>query len=120
MPAKDYRDFVAWKKAFALALTIYRETSCFPKYEKYGLRSQFRRACISIPSNIAEGEGRNVREFLRFLSIALDSLREVETQILIPGELRYLRLEQVTVLMEMSAEVGRLINSLSRSLRNPR
>ena len=118
MSAKYYRDLIAWNKAFELAVVIYRETAKFPTEEKYGLRSQLRRAGVSVPSNIAEGEGRNPGEFLRYLSIALGSLNELETQVLISDALGYLGEGQVTVLMGMTAEVDRLINGLSRSLRN--
>jgi four helix bundle protein len=59
MPCSDYTDLIVWKKAFELALTIYRETADFPSEERYGLTSQLRRAGVSIPSNIAEGQGRN-------------------------------------------------------------
>jgi four helix bundle protein len=117
MPARDYRDLIAWKKSFALSLAIYKETLNFPNEEKCGLISQLRRAGLSIPSNIAEGEGRNTKEFRRFLSIALGSLKELETQVLISDALGYLRQGQVTVPMDMAAEVGRLIHGLSRAMK---
>ncbi len=116
MPARDYRDLIVWKKSFELALAIYRATSDFPIEEKYGLTSQLRRACVSIPSNIAEGEGRKSREFRHYLCIALGSLKEAETQILISEALGYFRHKQGTVLIDMIAEVGRLIHGLCRSL----
>jgi four helix bundle protein len=117
MTARNYRDLIAWKKAFDLALAIYEETSSFPMEEKYGITSQLRRSGISISSNIAEGEGRNSsREFRHHLSIALGSLREVETQVLIAESLGYFREDRAAKLMEMAAEVGRLINGLSKSL----
>ena len=118
MQARDYRDLIAWKKAFELALAIYEETSYFPKEEKYGITSQLRRAVVSIPSNIAEGEGRSPSVLRHYLYIALGSLKEVETQILISDALKYFRPNRVTQLMAMAAEIGRLINGLSRSLRN--
>jgi len=96
---------------------IYAATKQFPKEEIYGLTSQVRRAAVSIPSNIAEGQGRkSTNEFLHHLSIAYGSLREVETQILIAGRLLYLKQEEIIRLLESSAEVGRLINGLSNSL----
>lgn len=119
MPAKDYRDLIVWEKSFKLAVAICRETSHFPKEERYELTSQLRRAGISIPSNIAEGEGRNSKEFRRYLSIALGSLKELETQILISAELGYVKEEQVTELMKMAAGVGRLLHGLSRALVGP-
>lgn len=119
MTTKIYRDLIAWQKAMDLVEQVYQATRCFPKEETYGLCSQLRRACVSIPSNIAEGQGRNsVKEFLHHLSIAYGSLREAETQILIAGRLNYLEQRQVTALLELAAEVGRLINGLSKSLQS--
>jgi len=110
-------DLVAWKKAFDLTLAIYRETCCFPAEEKFVIPSQIRRAALSVPSNIAEGQGRNSRgEFRRHLAIAQGSLQEMETQILIAEALGYLGSDQVSGLLTKSAEVGRLINGLSKSL----
>ena len=115
--SRDYRDLIAWKKAFELALAIYEETTHFPNEERFGLKSQIRKACISIPSNIAEGEGRrSKREFRHFLFFALGSLMEVETQILISDALGYFNPNRATHLLEMTAEVGRLLNGLSKSL----
>ena len=117
MPVRNYRDLIAWKKAMELALAIYQETTFFPAEEKYGLTSQLRKAGISVPSNIAEGEGRkSAGEFRHHLSIAHGSLREIETQALISDRLGYLRKNVIDQLMGMSSEVGRLINGLSRSL----
>jgi len=119
MPAANYSDLIAWKKAFELALSIYRVTSHFPIEEKYGITSQLRRAGISVPSNIADGHGRNSRgEFRHHLSIAQGSLKEIETQLLIATALRYLGEKQANILMARTAEVGRLVNGLSKSLLN--
>jgi four helix bundle protein len=96
---------------------VYEATKNFPREEVYGLTSQLRRAVVSIPSNIAEGQGRrSTAEFLNFLSIAHGSLREVETQILIAERLEYIEREQANGLMNLAGEVGRLINGLSNSL----
>jgi len=104
-----------------LALDIYQATSHFPNEEKYGLTSQLRRAGVSIASYISEGEGRNSRvEFRRYLFIAMGSLREAETQILIADSLQYLRPNETAKLIGMASEVGKLINGLCRSLRNDR
>ena len=82
--ADAYRDLIAWRKATALALEIYRATQNFPKDELYGLTSQMRRAAVSVASNIAEGKGRNSRkEFAQFLYRARGSLLELETQLFI-------------------------------------
>jgi four helix bundle protein len=119
MMARNYRDLIVWQKAFELALAIYAETACFPAEERYGITSQLRKAGVSIPSNIAEGEGRNSRnEFRHFLSIAHGSLREVETPILITEALGYMKKDRSNKIMTMASEVGRLINGLSRSLLN--
>jgi len=117
MVATNYRDLIAWTKAFELALEIYRQTARFPSEEKYGLTAQLRRAAVSIPSNIAEGEGRRSKaEFRHFPFIALGSLRELETQILVSDSLGYLRPNESVKLMAMAAKVGRIINGLCRSL----
>ena len=81
---KSYRDLVAWQKAMDLVTAIYQITTSFPKEELYGLTSQLRRAAISVPSNIAEGQGRRgVAEFRHFLRQASGSLMELETQMMI-------------------------------------
>ena len=100
-----------------LVEAVYRATSRLPKEEVYGLSSQLRRTAISVPSNIAEGQGRNSpREFTHLLSIAYRSLRELETQVLIARRLNYLQSVEAAQVMHLAAEVGRLINGLSRSL----
>ncbi len=92
----DYRDLIAWKKAFELVIAVYRETSHFPVEERFGITGQIRRACVSVPSNIAEGQGRNSKgEFVHHLLIALGSLKELETQLLISGALGFLKSQQV-------------------------
>src|SRR5438067_5124089 len=117
MAVRNYSELIAWQKAMDLVEGIYAATKQFPKEEIYGLTSQIRRAAVSIPSNIAEGQGRkSINEFLHHLSIAYGSLREVETQILIAGRLFYLAQEEVNHLLDLSAEVGRLINGLYQSL----
>ncbi len=84
MPARNYADLIAWQKAMDLVEETYRVSARFPKEEIYGLTSQLRRSAVSIPSNIAEGQGRRTKqEFTHYLSIAYGSLRELETQILI-------------------------------------
>lgn len=117
MKVKKYSELIVWQKAMDLTEDIYAETRRFPKEEIYGLTSQLRRAAVSVPSNIAEGQGRkSTGEFLRHLSIAYGSLMEVETQILIAARLVYLDAGQVDKLIERTSEVGRLLNGLMRSL----
>jgi len=113
----SYRDLVAWKKAMELVTEVYRTTERFPKEEIYGLTSQLRRAAVSVPCNIAEGQGRLTKgEFHQFLGYARGSLLEMETQILIAGNLGYLQQSQVSSLLELSAEVGRILNGLLASI----
>ena len=115
---RNYRDLVAWQKATDLVVAIYRVTKTFPKEEVYGLTAQLRRCAVSIPSNIAEGQGRGSdKEFGRFLQIAYGSLRELETQLIIAQRLEYLDRVEVERLLADAAEIGRLINGLMNTLR---
>jgi four helix bundle protein len=119
MIVKKYNDLVAWQKAMDLVQAIYKATGQFPRDEVYGLTSQIRRASVSIPSNIAEGQGRkSTNEFMHHLSIAYGSLMEVETQVLIAERLNYLNPAQAQNLIERTSEVGRVINGLMNSLSN--
>jgi four helix bundle protein len=114
---QSYRDLVVWKKSMTLVLDVYRSTQAFPKPETYGLVAQLRRAAVSIPSNIAEGQARlSTAEFKQSLGHARGSLMEVETQILISQELGYLEHDQSEQLLSASAEVGRILNGLLNSL----
>ena len=117
MGAKNYQDLIVWQKAMDLVVEVYRATKQFPKEELYGLTSQLRRAIVSVPSNIAEGQGRrSAKEFLQFLSIAHGSLREIETQLMIARRIDYLSAEALGPLLNLAAEVGRLLQGLSNSL----
>ncbi len=117
MSGRNYSDLIAWQKAMDLVELIYKATAQLPKEELYGLTNQLRRAAVSVPSNIAEGQGRgSAPDFRRFLSMSYGSLREVETQLLIAQRLHYLTSAQTDRLMSLTAEVGRLINGLSQSL----
>ena len=116
MAQRNYRDLIAWQKAMDLVVDVYRASSAFPKEEMFVLTSQIRRAAISIPSNIAEGQGRGGdREFVRFLRIGHGSLREMETQMMIAERLGYLKAPQVCTLLDRASEVGRILNGLIRS-----
>jgi len=118
MAVQHYRQLIAWQKAMVLVKEIYNLIKDFPKEEIYGLTSQIRRAAVSIPSNIAEGQGRDsTKEFLHHLSIAYGSLMEVETQILIAESLNYLKSEETKLILGKTSETGRLINGLTRSLK---
>ena len=117
MAIKSYRDLIVWQKAMDLVEDVYKKTKGFPREELYGLTSQLRRAVVSVPSNIAEGQGRDsTKEFLHHLSIAYGSLCEVGTQILIANRLGYLEKRELERLDGLTSEVGRLINGLSNKL----
>jgi four helix bundle protein len=117
MSSRNYTDLIAWQKAMDLVVMVYRETTVFPKEERYGLTNQLRRAAVSIPSNIAEGQGRQTtRDFQRFLTMAYGSLREVETQVSIAERLEYIERAKSAGIHAQCAEVGRLVNGLSNSL----
>ncbi len=114
---KSYRELLVWQKSIDLVEAVYAATRQWPREEIYGLTSQLRRAAVSVPSNIAEGQGRfSTKEFLHRLSIAYGPLLEVETQIIVAERLSYLPREVTASLLNDAAEVGRLINGLTRSL----
>jgi four helix bundle protein len=114
---RSYKDLVAWQKSMDLVTGTYRATAGFPKDELFGLTSQLRRAAVSIPSNIAEGQGRLAeKEFRYFLGQARGSLMEVETQLQIAENLGYLQKEQTASLFQKCAEVGRILNGLLASV----
>jgi len=103
-----------------LVTVIYRATADFPREEQFGLTSQLRRAAVSIPSNIAEGQGRlSEKEFRYFLGQARGSLMEVETQLQIGRNLGYLESERTDKLLTSCAEVGRILNGLLASIARP-
>lgn len=116
--SRNYRDLIAWQKAMDLVAEVYRVTRAFPKSELYALTSQVRRAALSVPSNIAEGQGRGSdADFVRFLWIAHGSVREIETQLLISERLGYLSPPDVADMLNSTAEVGRLIHGLINAKR---
>ncbi|MGH9647047.1 MAG: four helix bundle protein [Bryobacteraceae bacterium] len=114
---KRYTDLVAWQKAMDLVQEVYQITKSFSREELYSLTSQVRRSAVSIPSNIAEGHCRNGRrEFAHHLSIALGSLGETETQMLIAHRLEYLTAEALARFEDLASETGRLLVGLTHSL----
>jgi len=118
MGVKDYRELIVWQKAMDLVEMVYRASASFPREEVYGLRSQVRRAAVSVPSNIAEGQARaTTADFLHFLSIARGSLKEVETQVIIAQRLGYIDGQKESELTGLSEEVSRLISGLIKALR---
>ena len=116
---KNYKELKVWQKSYQLCLEMYKTTKTFPKNEGFGLTSQMRRATLSIPSNIAEGYGRKTTpEYLRFLYIAYGSTCELETQLLLSGDLGYLNKEKVSELQRDIGEVERMLKALIKSLEN--
>ncbi|HEU5329859.1 MAG TPA: four helix bundle protein, partial [Thermomicrobiales bacterium] len=114
-------DLVAWQKGMDLVAGVYAATRTWPKEETFGLVNQIRRAVVSIPANIAEGQGRfGAKEFQHHLSIAYGSSREVETHVLIAQRLEYLTVAHSEQLLDQAAEVGRVLLGLLRSLRASR
>jgi len=117
-PARSYRDLIAWQKAIELVTETYCASQSFPDSERFGLTSQLRRAAVSVPSNIAEGQGRQFTgEFKQFLGHARGSLLKVETQIFIARNLGYFSPERSTSLLKRTEEAGRILNGLMGSLR---
>jgi len=114
---KTYRDLIIWQKSLALVTEIYKITKIFPKDETYGLTAQMRRCAVSIPSNIAEGYGRNSSsDYVRFLRITMGSLYELQTQLEISLNLKYLGTKDFRKFYEPSREVERMISSMIRKI----
>ena len=112
-----YQDLLVWKKAMRLVMDVYRLVRNFPKDEKYALGDQMRRAVVSIPSNIAEGQQRQtVKEFIHFLYIAKGSCAELTTQLFICRELFQLDNEQIQKALAQTNEVGRMLTALIKNL----
>ncbi|RJQ39872.1 MAG: four helix bundle protein [Nitrospiraceae bacterium] len=114
---KNFKDLKVWQKSYELSLEIYRITKRFPLEEKYGLTSQIRRAAVSVTSNIAEGYARKTRpEYIQFLYVAYGSNCELETQILLSGDLGYIKSEELKQLQEEISEIERMLKALIKSL----
>ena len=110
---RDFRKLKIWEQGIELVKLIYQLSSKLPSEEKFGLRSQITRAAVSIPSNIAEGCSRNSEiEFKRFLEIAIGSLFEVETQLVIIEELNLINSEELKSIFELIEKEGKMINAL--------
>lgn len=114
---EDYRDLIVWKKSMELVKAVYALTKQLPKEETFALSNQLRRAVISIPSNIAEGYGRNSKQdYLRFLNTARGSKNEVETQLQICLLLEYLNHNELDTSLNLCQEVGKMLNALINSV----
>ncbi|MCB2149576.1 MAG: four helix bundle protein [Deltaproteobacteria bacterium] len=116
---KNYKELKVWQKSYTLCLDVYRITRIFPKEEIYGITSQLRRSAVSIPSNIAEGYGRKTTaDYIRFLYIAYGSLCELETQVMLTGDLNYLDDVKLEGLKANISEAERMLKALISSLEN--
>ena len=114
---KSYKDLEVWRKAMDLVRNIYKITKTYPDDEKFGLSIQMRKAAISIPSNIAEGHARlSTAEFMRFISITLGSVAELETQIIISFDLDYINQECRNQLVTQTDIIGKMLRGLYKSL----
>jgi len=121
MKYTHFRDLQVWQRSMALTQAVYAATREFPKEEMFGLTSQVRRSAVSVPSNIAEGQGRDTdRSFALFLTQAHGSLYEFETQIELARNLGMMSVEKAAELLKEASEIGRMIHGLIRALRKPR
>ncbi|WP_271767693.1 four helix bundle protein [Aquimarina algiphila] len=112
-----YQELKIWNKAMELVEEVYALTKKLPDEEKFGLISQIKRCSVSIPSNIAEGAGRNSnKEFIRFLSIANGSTTELETQLILVIRLKFTSKDKVEKLLNLCAEIKKMNYSLQRSI----
>ena len=114
---QNYKDLLVWQKGIALAKATYGLTRNFPNEEKFGLVSQMRRAAVSIPSNIAEGQARHTTgEFIQFISHAEGSVAELETQFILSIELGFSQTKQAQPAFVLLDEIRRMLNGLRRKL----
>ena len=115
---RDFRRLQVWEKSHGLTLRIYELTAQFPREEIYGLTSQIRRACASIPTNIAEGCGReSPADFARFLQIAMGSASETEYLILLAHDLKYINVDQYTELVDVVIYIKKMLINLQKNIR---
>ena len=114
---QSYKDLVVWQKGIELAKLIYKVTAQFPGEEKFGLVSQMRRAAVSIPSNIAEGQARHTTgEFIQFISHAEGSVAELDTQLILSLELKFCSSAAAEPGFGLISEIPRMLNALRRKL----
>ena len=118
---KSFKDLKVWRKSYELCLKLYEFTSTFPNEDRFGLASQIRRAVVSIPSNIAEGYGRKTTaDYIRMLYIAYGSICELETQILLSGDLGLIDIKELGFALQNIAEVERMLMGLIKALERKR
>lgn len=113
----SYKDLVVWQKGIVLAKAVYRLTQKFPAEEKFGLVAQMRRAAVSVPSNLAEGQARHTSgEFIQFISHAEGSVAELDTQLILSTELKFCDSSEAVPVFELLGELRRMLNGLRRKL----
>jgi four helix bundle protein len=116
---RDYKKYIVWQKSHELVLDIYKTTRDFPKDELFALTSQMKRSSSSIPTNIAEGCGRNSdKDFCRFLYIAFGSANELEYQIILSIDLQFIQIENGQKLLFQVEEIKKMLNGLITKLNN--
>lgn len=114
-----YRELIVWQKSMRLARETYRLVLSLPKYETYSICDQMRRAAVSVPSNIAEGNEReSAKDYVRFLCIAKGSLAELETQLLLCADIGYLKESQILPLLNLSTEIKNMLNAIIVKLKS--
>jgi len=115
-----YKDLMVWQKSMLLARRVYEITAHFPSDEKYCMVNQMRRCSVSIPSNIAEGYGREVdKEHSHFLYMSLGSSNELETQMILSHDFQYVGNQDYQEIMDLNSEVNKMLSSLIYKLRHP-
>ena len=118
MPLRSFRDLIVWQKAMRLARETYCLVKLLPMEERYALSDQMKRAAVSIPSNIAEGQSRNTKkEFIQFLHLAKGSNSELMTQFLLCLDFEYLKKEEIQKVMNLCTEIDGLLGGLIKSLK---
>ena len=116
---KNFTDLFVWQKGHKLVLNIYKITDKFPKEEKYGLSDQIKRASVSITSNIAEGFGRDgLNDKAHFYTIALGSVYEIQNQLIIARDLKYINTNECSVLLDECVEISKMISVLIKKIRS--
>jgi four helix bundle protein len=118
MSISSFRELRVWQLGMDLAERIYILTDSFPKSETYGITSQIRRSAVSIPSNLAQGHGRNsTKEFLQFTAISFGSICELETQILLSYRLKYISKDDLETILALLTETSKTIRGLQKALK---
>ena len=114
---KTYKDLLIWQKGILIVKAVYKSLECFPKEEIYGLQSQIKRSAVSIPSNIAEGWGReSTQSYIQFLRVSRGSLFELETQIIIAKELNFISEVRFNEIISIITEESKMLNAFIKSI----